>query len=71
MFVPFSHTRLGWKTKSWSNMSTLQVRVIENKNKTTISIHQEKLLDSGQLHEMKIYWNKVMSKLEAVILKLK
>jgi hypothetical protein len=33
--------------------------VIEAKGKTTISIHQEKLIDSNQREEMKKYWDKV------------
>ena len=44
-------------------MSTVQIRVIGNKEKTTIAIHQEKLLNSKQREEMKEYWNKVMKTL--------
>lgn len=36
-------------------MSTIQIRVIGNKNKTTIAIHKEKLLSSEQRNEMKEY----------------
>jgi hypothetical protein len=37
-------------------MSTVQIRVIGNENKTTRAIHQEKLLNSEQRNEMKEYW---------------
>ena len=59
VFKPNSHIRLTWKPKNWTNTSTLQIRVIEAKGKTTISIHQEKLIDSNQREEMKKYWDKV------------
>ena len=55
-----SHIRLNWKPKTWKNMSTVQIRVIGDKNKTTIAIHQEKLLNSKQRTEMKIYWTEIM-----------
>jgi len=44
-------------------MSTVQIRVIENVNKMTIAIHQEKLLSSGQRNEMKEYCSETMNKL--------
>ena len=58
-----SHIRLNWKLKSWENMSTVQIRVVGDKNKTTIAIHQEKLLNSKQRNEMKEYWTEIMEKL--------
>ena len=63
IFKPNSHIRLNWKLKTWENMSTVQIRVIGNENKTTIAIHQEKLLNSEQRNEMKEYWTKIIEKL--------
>ena len=63
VFKLFSHIRLNWKRKNWKNISTVQVRVIGNKQKSTISFHQEKLLNAEQRDEMKEYWNKIVSKL--------
>jgi uncharacterized protein YndB with AHSA1/START domain len=60
---PNSHIRLTWKPKNWENISTLQIRVIKAKDGTTISIHQETLLDSNQREEMKEYWNIVIDML--------
>lgn len=60
---PYSHIRLNWKKKTWNNMSTLQVRVIENGNKATLGFHQEKLLNSAQRDEMKEYWNAALRKI--------
>ena len=61
------HIRLNWKKKNWENMSTIQIRVIGNQEKTTIAIHQEKLLNSEQRTEMKEYWTKIMEILMAEI----
>jgi len=63
VFKPNSHIRLNWKLKKWENMSTVQVRVIENQNKVTIAIHQEKLLNQEQRNEMKEYWTRIIKKL--------
>ena len=63
VFKPNSHIRLNWKPKNWENMSTVQIRVIGDDNKTTIAIHQEKLLNSEQRNEMKKYWTEIMDKL--------
>lgn len=64
VFKPSSHIRLTWKPKHWSNTSALQIRVIPSKEKTTISFHQDKLLDSKQREEMKKYWEEVIEKIE-------
>lgn len=64
VFKPNSHIRLNWKRKNWENMSTIQIRVIGNQKKTTIAIHQEKLLNFEQRSEMKEHWNKIMKKIE-------
>ena len=58
-----SHIRLTWKKKDWNNFSTLQIRVISTKDKTTISFHQEKLRTDQQRAEMKTHWQKVIGKL--------
>jgi len=55
-----SHIRLNWKTKEWENNSTLQIRLIPGRTKTTISFHQEELLDSEQRKQMREYWNRVL-----------
>ena len=67
VFKPNSHIRLNWKPKTWENISTVQIRVIENNEKTTIAIHQEKLLNNEQRNEMKYYWTKVLNKLTTEI----
>lgn len=41
-------------------MSTIQIRLIENKEKTTMAIHQEKLLNFLHRAEIKDYWNEII-----------
>lgn len=67
VFTPYSHIRLSWKKKDWENISIVQVRVIGNREKATISFHHEKLSDSHQREEMKLYWNKKMTEIEDAI----
>lgn len=59
-FQPLSHIRTKWKLKGWPNEATLQMRVMGNKDKTTIAFHIEKLLNEKQREETKTYWDKVM-----------
>lgn len=63
VFNANSHIRLNWKPKNWENMSTIQIRVIGNQEKTTVAIHQEKLLNAEQRAEMKEHWNEIMNKI--------
>ncbi len=67
VFKPNSHIRLNWKRPDWENTSTLQIRIIPNGDKTTISFHQEKLLDANQRLEMKKHWNAVLDQLTAIL----
>jgi len=64
VFKAHSHVRMTWKKKDWENTSTLQVRTIAKKGKTTISFHQEHLLDALQRKEMKDYWSRKMKIIE-------
>lgn len=70
VFKTYSHIRINWKKKKWDNMSTVQLRLIRQGEKTMISFHQEKLLDSGQREEMKEYWNSVVEKLSKKLITL-
>jgi uncharacterized protein YndB with AHSA1/START domain len=65
VFRTNSHIRLTWKPNLWTNVSAVQVRVINAKGKTTISFHQDKLLDSKQREEMKKHWDRVLEEITA------
>ena len=62
-----SHIRLTWKPKNWANISAIQIRVINAKGKTTISFHQDKLLNSIQRDEMKKHWDTVLEKIAETV----
>ena len=64
IFNPSSHIRITWKKKEWLNVSTVQVRIIPAKKGTTISFHQEKILNSLQRDEMKNHWEAILKKIE-------
>jgi hypothetical protein len=67
VFKPKNNIRLNWKPNNWKNTSTVQIRVIGNQEKSTIAIHQEKLLNAEQRSEMKEYWTNIIKKIEAEI----
>jgi hypothetical protein len=67
IFTPYSHIRMNWKKKNWENTSIVQVRVIGNEKKATISFHQDHLSDNNQREEMKLYWNKKMIEIKNAI----
>lgn len=60
VFSPYSHLRMKWQPAGWQHNSTLQIRVIPSKGKTTISVHQDHLLNSAQREEMKAHWQQVL-----------
>jgi len=59
-FKDGSHLRMKWKPNNWENTSMLQIRLIPNKTKTTISFHQDKLESSKQREIMKVHWKVVL-----------
>jgi len=64
VYKELSHVRLKYRKKQWENSSTIQLRVVPSKSGTTISFHQEKLLDAEQRNEMKLHWDKVLHQIE-------
>ncbi|MGD9900676.1 MAG: SRPBCC domain-containing protein [Calditrichaceae bacterium] len=51
-----SHLRLTWHPQGWEKASTIQVRVLPAKNKTTISFHQENLPGSVEREQRKTFY---------------
>lgn len=62
-FKNLSHIRTKWKLKSWTNEANLQMRILANKDKTTIAFHIDKLLNESQREETKNYWDNVIKKI--------
>lgn len=55
--------RMKWQRKDESSASTLQIRVIPAKEKTTISFHHEWLQNEADRTRMKAYWENVLDKI--------
>ncbi len=55
--------RLRWQPRGWDEASTLQLRFIAANDKTTISIHHERLMDAAQREAMKKHWSGVLESL--------
>jgi hypothetical protein len=68
VFTPYSHIRIDWKKKNWENLSRVQLRVMGNYEKATISFLQEKLVDNDQREEMRLYWNEIMTEIEKALI---
>ena len=69
LIQPDSHIRMSWKKEEWENDSTLQIRIIDKGEQTTISFHHEKLLNEAQRKEMKVFWEKKIQKLNSYLIK--
>jgi uncharacterized protein YndB with AHSA1/START domain len=63
---PLHQLRLTWQKEGWPKPSTVQIRMIsKERNKTTISFHQENLCDKNTREEMKEYWEKILEAIKA------
>jgi len=60
---PFSHMRVTWKPADWPRPSTIQVRIIENGEKTTLAFHQEHLPHEQARDERKAFFKDVLEAL--------
>lgn len=67
VLVPYSHIRMKWKKKSWTNTSMVQVRIMGDTQKGIISFLQDKLLSNDQREEMRVYWNEKMAAIERAL----
>lgn len=55
--------RMKWQQKGQATASTLQIRVIPAKDKTTISFHHEWLANGQERETMKTYWTQVLDEI--------
>lgn len=62
-----SHLRITWWPQNWEKASTIQIRVIPNGEKTTISFHQENLAGADDREEMRQRWEYVLDELEKIL----
>ena len=64
IFTPGSHVRLTWQPGGWPKPSTLQVRVMPNGEKATLSFHQENLTGAEEREQMLHKWAEIVKKIE-------
>jgi uncharacterized protein YndB with AHSA1/START domain len=64
---PGSHVRLTWQPPDWPRASTIQVRVIPDRDKTTISFHQEHLPDAQTREQMRQHWQSALAAIEPLL----
>ncbi|MBD0384225.1 SRPBCC domain-containing protein [Paenibacillus sp. WST5] len=61
---PLEQLRMTWQRKDWERASTLQIRLLSaHPDKTTISIHQEKLEDLFVREQMKLHWEEAAAQI--------
>lgn len=61
---PNVNIRLTWQPVGWSKPSTIQVRVIADEKKTTVSFHQENMPDANTRELMCDRWKRVTGEIE-------
>ena len=67
VYKPWSHIRLTWQPRGWARPSTVQVRVITASRGTTLSFHQDQLVDATTRTAMKAHWEEVIARLAAIL----
>lgn len=66
-FIEGKFIRLTWKPHDWDRLSTLQMYLIPQRDKTSIRFHQEKLSHQTDRNVMKQHWQNVLLELEKLI----
>ena len=67
VFSPNSHLRITWQPADWPRPSTIQVRVLASKERTTVSFHQEHLPGANAREERRAHFAAAIDELERII----
>jgi uncharacterized protein YndB with AHSA1/START domain len=67
VYKPNSHLRLTWNPQDWTKPSTIQLRVIPNKTRTTIAFHQENLPNSEQREKRRAFYKSAIDQIEKAL----
>jgi uncharacterized protein YndB with AHSA1/START domain len=70
IYKPLSHIRLSWQPAGWKNTTIVQLRLIPNGQKTTLSFHQEGLPSVAAREKMKQHWTRVLDALHTLAIAL-
>lgn len=64
--IPQQKLRLTWQPQGWDHPSTLQLYVLsKSPDKTTVSVHQEKLDDIYMREVMRRHWEAALDRIQA------
>lgn len=68
-FKEYSHIRTKWKHIGFKESANLQIRFISSQkgDKTTISIHVDRLENENQREETKKYWTKIIKNIQVLL----
>lgn len=61
VFIPNCHLRLKWKPKHWQKLSTVELRVTNNKGRSSVVFHQTGFFEIEKIEEMRTYWKSIIS----------
>jgi len=61
VFIPNCHLRLKWKPKHWQKFSTVELRVTNNKGRSSVVFHQTGFFEIEKIEEMRTYWKSIIS----------
>lgn len=68
-FKEYSHIRTKWRQRYFTEDANLQIRFIpsKSKDKTTISVHIDKLKNEHEREVTREYWSKVIEELNLLL----
>jgi hypothetical protein len=67
VFKPDSHARLTWQPENYIRPSTMQIRIIEKGDQTTIAFHQEHLPSSEARKERRDHFKNAIDEIERIL----
>jgi activator of HSP90 ATPase len=68
VFIPNCHLRLKWKPKHWQKLSTVELRVTNNKGRSSVVFHQTGFFEIEKIEEMRTYWKSIISNMNEVLI---
>lgn len=68
VFIPNCHLRLKWKPKHWQKLSTVELRVTNNKGRSSVVFHQTGFFEIEKIEEMRTYWKSIISNMNEVLM---
>jgi len=67
VYTPNSHLRMTWHPVGWLRPSTIQLRVIANREHTAIAFHQEQLPGPTERAARQVFFTSALDRIEQLI----